>query len=50
MSFLRNRGNLKAAVEQMIEWNPERIILAHGRWYETDGARELRRAFAWLLQ
>ena len=50
MTFLQNRENLKAAVEKMIDWNPERIILAHGRWYETDGARELRRAFAWLLR
>ncbi len=50
MTFLRNRGRLKAVVEQMIEWNPQRIILAHGRWYETDGTQELRRAFAWLLR
>ncbi|TWB07976.1 uncharacterized protein DUF4336 [Rhizobium sp. ERR 1071] len=48
MTFLS--GDLKAAVEQMIEWNPERIILAHGRWYKSDGARELHRAFAWLLR
>jgi hypothetical protein len=25
------------------------VILAHGRWYERDGADELRRAFRWLL-
>ncbi len=48
MTFLRNRGNLKATVERMIEWDPERIILAHGRWYETGATQELRRAFAWL--
>ena len=24
---------------------PERIILAHGRWYDRDGVSELRRAF-----
>jgi hypothetical protein len=33
----------------MIAWNPERVILAHGRWYERDGAQELRRAFRWVL-
>lgn len=43
------REALKTAVETMIAWNPERIILAHGRWYETGGAAELRRAFRWLL-
>ena len=34
----------------MIAWNPERVILAHGRWYDAGGAAELRRAFAWLLK
>lgn len=43
------KQKLRAAVEKMISWNPERIILAHGRWYETNGANELRRAFRWLL-
>lgn len=32
----------------MIEWNPERVIMAHGRWYEHDGVAELKRAFRWL--
>ncbi|HEY9553484.1 DUF4336 domain-containing protein [Allosphingosinicella sp.] len=45
----KDKATLKAAVETMIGWNPERIILAHGRWYERDGAAELRRAFRWLL-
>lgn len=44
-----HRQDLKAAVETMIGWNPERVILAHGRWYEKNGAAELRRAFRWLL-
>jgi hypothetical protein len=43
------RDALRTAVERMIAWNPERVILAHGRWYERDGAAELRRAFRWLL-
>jgi hypothetical protein len=34
----------------MIAWNPERIILVHGRWYQRDGVQELRRAFRWVLQ
>ncbi len=48
-SFSRRRSDLKRAVERMIEWSPERIILAHGRWYRKDGTAELRRAFAWIL-
>ena len=37
------------AIETMIAWDPERIIIAHGRWYETDGTAELKRAFRWAL-
>jgi len=33
----------------MIGWNPERVILAHGRWYDRNGQAELRRAFRWIL-
>ena len=43
------RGVLSEAVGTMIGWAPERVIVAHGRWYEKDGVRELRRAFRWLL-
>ncbi|MBS0532400.1 MAG: DUF4336 domain-containing protein [Proteobacteria bacterium] len=45
-----DKAGLKAAVETMIGWNPERIVLAHGRWYDRDGGGELRRAFRWLLR
>ncbi len=48
-TFRHQKAQLRAAVETMIAWDPERIIIAHGRWYETDGATELRRAFRWLL-
>ena len=48
-TFRDNPSQLRAAVEQMISWQPERIILAHGRWYETGGEDELRRAFRFVL-
>jgi hypothetical protein len=48
-TFARYRRDLRAAVETMIGWNPQRVVLAHGRWYERDGGQELRRAFRWLL-
>jgi hypothetical protein len=44
-----SKEDLRKAVERMIAWNPERIIVAHGRMYQTRGAEELRRAFRWLL-
>lgn len=42
------RAVLREALRQMIDWNPRRVVLAHGRWYPTDGAAELQRAFRWL--
>ncbi len=50
LTFRKQRPALKAAVERMIAWDPARIVLAHGRWYDRDGAAELRRAFAWVLE
>ena len=47
LSFRRHRPALRAALAQMRSWAPERIILAHGKWYPTDGLRELERAFRW---
>ncbi|MCT7374897.1 DUF4336 domain-containing protein [Chelativorans salis] len=49
LTFAKEKPALKAAVERMIAWNPKRIIIAHGRWYEKDGAAELKRAFHWVL-
>jgi hypothetical protein len=49
-SFRKQRPQVRAAVETMIEWDPERVILAHGRWYATGGRAELQRAFRWILQ
>lgn len=49
LSFRQHKAGLRSAIERMIAWNPERIILAHGRWYTRAGTYELRRAFGWLL-
>ena len=49
LTYASRRSQLRAAVERMIAWDPERVVLAHGRWYEANGAAELRRAFRWVL-
>ncbi|MGX5847340.1 DUF4336 domain-containing protein [Mesorhizobium sp. PL10] len=49
MSFFRRRSALSMAVRQMLDWDPERVIVSHGRWYEKDGLSELQRAFRWAL-
>jgi hypothetical protein len=45
----RDRAALRADLRKMIDWAPERVILAHGRCHEKDGAAELRRAFRGLI-
>ena len=49
LTYRARAAELRVAVDTMIGWDPARIILAHGRWYERGGADELRRAFRWLL-
>lgn len=45
----RNRGAVAKTARRVIAWEPERIILAHGRWIERDGTAELRRRLDWLV-
>ncbi len=47
-TFWGRKNEARACLERMLAWAPERIILAHGRWYDRDGTQELRRAFRWL--
>lgn len=49
MTFSNDKAKMKTAVRRMIDWDPERIILAHGRWYDGNGRAELLRAFRWIL-
>ena len=49
-TFARHRPQLRTAVQTMLAWRPQRIVLAHGRWYRENGTDELRRAFRWLLE
>ncbi|QQA42125.1 DUF4336 domain-containing protein [Pelagovum pacificum] len=49
LSYLGRRKAARASLERLLDWAPERLILAHGRCYEHDATDELRRAFRWLL-
>lgn len=44
-----DRDALREDVERMIAWKPERVILSHGNWFETEAEDHLRHAFSWLL-
>ncbi|HEY7772028.1 MAG TPA: DUF4336 domain-containing protein [Marinagarivorans sp.] len=48
LSYFGRHDQLSKAVNTMIAWQPERIIIAHGRWYRENAVDELRRAFRWV--
>ncbi|WP_202947541.1 hypothetical protein [Nostoc punctiforme] len=48
LTFWGHKVQARQCIEQLLQWQPERIILSHGRWYAANGAAELRRAFRWL--
>ncbi len=48
LTFWGRHEQLAASVRWMIECAPERIIIAHGDWFERDGVATLRRAFGWV--
>jgi hypothetical protein len=37
------------AIRAMVALEPDQVIFAHGRTFESDGAAKLKRAFAWLI-
>jgi hypothetical protein len=47
-TFFMHRKQMAGAVRRMISWHPQRIIIAHGRWYRDNAVAELERAFRWL--
>lgn len=49
LPLLLQRQKSRAAVEKLLSWKPEGIILSHGRCFESDGSGILRRLFGWLL-
>lgn len=49
VTFARQKEHIEAAVACMLAWQPERVIFAHGRWFETEGTARLRHAFRWVL-
>jgi len=45
---LRRPAATRAAV-RLLALRPERVIFAHGRWFESNGTAALRRSLRWLL-
>ena len=49
LSFLGGKHRFRPVVEWMLACQPERIIIAHGKWIEKGGVAALHRAFDWAL-
>ncbi len=47
--FVRDRAALRRSMTALLDWEPERMVLAHGRLVEEAAVTRLRGAFAWLL-
>ena len=47
-TFWGRKREARVCLARMLAWGPEKVIMAHGRPYEQEGDKELRRAFRWL--
>jgi hypothetical protein len=45
---VKDRKAARREVDRMLEWDIERILLAHGGLVQGDGREVLRRAYAWV--
>ncbi|MBW2362582.1 MAG: DUF4336 domain-containing protein, partial [Deltaproteobacteria bacterium] len=45
---VRNRSAARAALERVLAWDIERVVVSHGICVERDGHAFVERAFAWL--
>jgi Domain of unknown function (DUF4336) len=49
LAFWPRRREVRPAVERILCWQPERIVLSHGRCFDTNASGEVRRAFSWAF-
>jgi hypothetical protein len=43
------RSGARALAQELVDWGPERVIFAHGKWFDRDGTAHLRRSLRWLI-
>lgn len=49
-TFLFNKKEIRKAVQEMLSWHPERIILSHGKNIESDAPKAIEFAFRFALR
>ena len=47
-TFWGRKDQARSSFTRMRAWDPRRVVISHGRWYEENGGAELDRAFRWL--
>lgn len=47
--LIRDRSAARQSLEQILAWNFDRVVVAHGEVLESGGPTELRTAYDWLL-
>jgi len=45
LPLLLQRSKARAAIEKIKSWEPQRIVLAHGRCFEANGNQIVQRLF-----
>lgn len=48
--LIRDRALARASLERILDWDFDRVVVAHGDVLETGGHETLRRGYAWLLR
>jgi hypothetical protein len=49
LPLILQKRKTRAAVQKILSWQPERIILSHGRWFDSNATATLQRMFGWAL-
>jgi hypothetical protein len=48
-SFMKDKAAVRRGIEQILEWDFDRVTVTHGAVLETDGHAMFEKAYAWLL-
>lgn len=48
LTFWRHKHQARQQLKKILGWNPQIIIIAHGRNFDKNAVVELQRAFSWL--
>lgn len=49
LPLIFQKRKTRAAVQKILSWQPERIILSHGRWFDANASTTLQRLLGWAL-